>query len=94
MSRIADAMRAFLNTKQKENETLLDYTQRYKTICNIMESHIRGPIIIKEYIKLTKEYIKDKIEAKNDTNKKMLNPYDDKFDKSSANKLYAYIYIS
>ena len=79
-------MRAFLNTKHKENETLQDYTQRYKSSLNIMESHNGGPIIPKKYIKLTKEYFEDKIEAENDTNKQIPYLYDDKFIKSSANK--------
>ena len=58
-----------------------------------MESHKGGPIIIKEYIKLTKEYIQDKIESKNDANKNMPNLCDDKYIKLSTNKLYAYIYL-
>ena len=48
MSIIADTMRVFLNPKQKENETLQDYTPRYKTSRDIMELHIGEPIIIKK----------------------------------------------
>ena len=40
-----DAIRAFFNTKQKKSEPLQDYTRRFKTEKEIMESHIGGPII-------------------------------------------------
>ena len=45
MSIITDSIRAFLNTKQKESETLQDYTRRFKTSKEIMESHVGGPLV-------------------------------------------------
>ena len=56
MVNIAVTIRAFLQTKQKESEPLQDYTRRFKTAKEIMESHIGGPIILTKYIELTKEY--------------------------------------
>ena len=50
MAIITDAIGTFLNTKQKESESLQDYTQRFKTLKEIMESHIGGPIILSKYI--------------------------------------------
>ena len=41
MSIIANAMRALINAKQKEGESLQDYTQRFKTARDILESYIR-----------------------------------------------------
>ena len=46
MSVILDALKALLNTKQKEGETLQDYTKRFKIAREVLESHIRGPIIL------------------------------------------------
>ena len=45
----------FLNTKQKDIESLQEYTQRCKSAKDIIvESHIGGPI--KKYIELSKNY--------------------------------------
>ena len=53
MKTFADAIRTFLNTKQNESEPLQDYTRRFKTAKEIMESHIGGAIILIKYIELT-----------------------------------------
>ena len=60
---IADALRFLLNTKQKEKENLQDYTRRFKTNKEIIESHLGNPLIISKYIKQTKEYKKKEIEV-------------------------------
>ena len=44
MSIILEALKNMINVKQKEGETLQDYTKRFKTIAEVMESHIGGPI--------------------------------------------------
>ena len=46
MSIISDAFRAVFNTKQKEHESLQDYTRRFKTAREILESHLGGPIVL------------------------------------------------
>ena len=52
MSIISDAFRALWNTTQKENENLQDYTRRFKTSKDILESHLGGPIQLTKYVKL------------------------------------------
>jgi hypothetical protein len=44
MSTILDAIKSMINVKQRENESLQDYTKRFKTLMDAMESHIGGPI--------------------------------------------------
>jgi hypothetical protein len=51
MSIISDPFRAVFNTKQKESESLQDYTRHYKTSKEILESHLGGPIILARYVK-------------------------------------------
>jgi hypothetical protein len=56
MSIISDAFRAVLNVQQKENETLQDYTRRFKTSGEILESHLGGPIILSKFVKTMNGY--------------------------------------
>ena len=56
MSIIADAFRAFFNAKQKEKESLQDYTRRFKTAKEILESHIGGPIVLSKFMLTMEEY--------------------------------------
>ena len=56
MSIIADFIRAFINPKQKENESLHDFTRRFKTCRDIMESQLGGPIMLTKYIQTLPEY--------------------------------------
>ena len=46
-----------MNSKQKENESLYDYTRRFKTCRDIMESQLGSPIVLKKYIQTLPEYI-------------------------------------
>jgi hypothetical protein len=50
MSTIADSLKTFVNLKQKEDESLIDYTRRFKTSRDVLKSHIGGPIELPKYI--------------------------------------------
>ena len=56
MSIISDAFRSVFTAKQKEGENLQDYTRRFKTSTEILESHLGGPIILSKYIATMKGY--------------------------------------
>jgi hypothetical protein len=58
MSIILDLMKTLLNIRQKEPESLLDYTKRFKTARDVMKSHIGGPIILTNFVKNMKGYNK------------------------------------
>ena len=54
MSIITDALKTFINLKQRDGETLQDYTRRFKTSKDVLESHIGGPIILPKYVQSMK----------------------------------------
>jgi hypothetical protein len=56
MAIILDSFRSLINLKQKENESLQDYTKRYKTARDVLRSHIGGPIILTKYVNAMDEY--------------------------------------
>ena len=51
MSIISDSLKAFVNLKQKEGESLQDYTKRFKTSREVLETHMGGHIVIPKIIK-------------------------------------------
>lgn len=53
---ILDAMRALHNTKQKDGESLQDYTKRFKVARDVLVSHLGGPIIFSKIIEKTDAY--------------------------------------
>ena len=98
MAIIADAMRTYLNTKQKESQSLQDYTRRFKTSKEIMESHIGGPIILSKYIELTEEYKNDVQSHLNDFKNEIIasqepKSFETKCLRKTASKFYAYAYL-
>jgi hypothetical protein len=56
MSIILDALRALINLRQKENESLQEYTKRFKTSRDVLESHIGGPIELTKFMKNMVDY--------------------------------------
>ena len=81
MSIISDAMRACLSAKQRENEGLQDYTRRFKTSMEILESHIGGPLEIPKYVKTMDGY------DEASPNKRM------ELAKQASEQLFTYIYL-
>ena len=55
MTIIADAMCNLVNLKQKEDESLIDYTGRFKSAKDILETQIGGPIRLTKYIETMKD---------------------------------------
>ena len=91
---ISDAMRAFFNTKQKDNKSLQDFTRRLNTSKEITESHIGTPLLILKYIKTLPEYKNSmKLHEGDKDNTSAPNVYDKKWTKFAAIKIYAYIYL-
>jgi hypothetical protein len=56
LSIVLDSLRGLLNTKQKEGESFQDWTKRFRTSREIVESHFGGPLIIKKIIGSMTEY--------------------------------------
>ena len=97
MAIITDSIRTFLNTKQKESKSLQDYTRRFKTGKEIMESHIGGPIILSKYIELSTEYKNDVQSHQKDIADGLTiasqapSPFEEKYSRKAASKFYAYV---
>jgi hypothetical protein len=51
MSTITASFRAVFTARQKDGESLQDYTRRFKTSTEILESHLGGPIILEKFVK-------------------------------------------
>ena len=56
MSVILDAMRTLINTRQKENESLQDYTKQFRTTREVLEMQMGGSIMFPIVLKATKGY--------------------------------------
>ena len=56
MAIITDSYRTVFSTKQRENKSLQDYTRRFKTSREMLESHIGGLISSIKYIKTMPTY--------------------------------------
>ena len=51
MSVILDGFTTFFGTRQKDQESLQDYTIIFKTSYEVLKSHIGGPIQIQKFVK-------------------------------------------
>jgi hypothetical protein len=56
MSIILDFPNNMVNVKQKDYESLQEYTKRFKTLMDVMESHIGSPIELIKYTTKMKEF--------------------------------------
>ena len=55
MSIIFDAMHNLINLKQKEEESLIDYTSRFKAAKEIMVTQVGGPLKLTKYVQSMEE---------------------------------------
>jgi hypothetical protein len=56
---IMDAFRAFATTKQKEGESLQDFTKRFKVAKDVLENHLGSPIILTKFIAKMNGYVSE-----------------------------------
>ena len=81
MSIVSDAFRATFNTRQRENESLQDYTRRFKTSKEILESHVGGPVTISKFIKSMQGYDPNDVDIVEEMTKK------------AHEQLFSYVYL-
>ena len=53
---VIDAIKAFINMKQKDGEQLIDYLKRFKTARDVFISHLGGPLILSKLASQHKDY--------------------------------------
>jgi hypothetical protein len=56
MSIVLDSLRSLLNLRQREGETLQDWTRRFKTARDIFESHLGGPMILTKIVEMSMDF--------------------------------------
>ena len=59
MSIISQALRCLLNCKQKEKESLQDYTKRFRVAAEVLESHMGCPIYLLKLMTNMKDFDKN-----------------------------------
>ncbi len=64
-----------INTKQKEQESLQDYTKRFKTARDVLESHIGGPIELTKFMTTMKDYDESNVDAVEKCRKKAFSQF-------------------
>jgi hypothetical protein len=82
MSIIYDAITMLFGTKQKENESLQDYTKRFHVSRDVLESHMGGPIILTKLIEAMPGYDESIVSTR------------DKCRKDTYERFLAYVYLS
>jgi hypothetical protein len=60
---ISDSLKAFVNLKQKEGESLQDYTKWFKTSREVLERHMGGNIVIPKIIKSMQDCDEDDLDS-------------------------------
>ena len=65
MSIVLDAMRTLMSTKQKEGESLQDYTKRFRVARDVLKSHVGGPIILAKIVEAMDGYDEADSEKRN-----------------------------
>eukprot|EP00957_Ditylum_brightwellii_P038138 2883907-Ditylum_brightwellii.AAC.1 len=76
-----DAFRLSFNAKQKENKSLQDFTRRFKTSKDILESHLGGSIQLEKYV--------DTVDAYDESNEDSIV----NCTKEASEQLFAYVYL-
>jgi hypothetical protein len=56
---IMDALRAFTTSKQKEGESLQDFTKRFKVAKDVLENHQESPIILTKFSAKMSGYVSE-----------------------------------
>ncbi|MGL6008684.1 MAG: hypothetical protein ACRC1D_04435, partial [Culicoidibacterales bacterium] len=75
MSIVLDAMRTLMGTRQKENESLQDYTKRFRVARDVLKSHIGGPIVLTKIVETMKGYNEDDVEGTEKLRDKAFNQF-------------------
>ncbi len=83
MAIITDAIKTLFNLKQKDKESLIDYTRRFKTSMDVLSSYLGGPIVLTKHLNNNSTYT---------------SPYTSQTDKTrmtkeAHEKLMAYLYL-
>ena len=56
MATIFDALKAFVNCRQKDKKNIQDYTKRFKVVREVLISHLGGSIVLQKFVENLPDY--------------------------------------
>ena len=72
MKIVTNAIKNFVNLKQKDDESLIDYTTRFKTARDVMKAQMGAEIVLYKIVQTDPDYTKGTTQAEIDTNNKVI----------------------
>ena len=95
MKTICDAMKSLVNLKQKEDESAVDYMQRFKAARDVFISHAGKEFNFPKVVQESEEYkrYKDDLTSPIDALRKKAQDEVTEVIKSSSDEFYAYLYL-
>ena len=85
MKIVTGAIKNFINLKQKDDESLIDYTTRFKTARDVMKAQLGADLILHKVVMADPDYIKAETDADVENNKKITKKHYDRWQ--------AYLYL-
>ena len=86
MSVILDSLKTLLATRQKEGESLQDFTKRFRVTQEVLESHLGDPIILTKFLQATLGYTEEPTDEVEKQKNKIL-------EDQAFEQLLAYMYL-
>ena len=72
MKIVTSAIKNFVNLKQKDEESLIDYTTRFKTARDVLKAQLGGEILLHKIVKADPDYTKGRTESERESNNKVV----------------------
>ena len=85
MKIITSAIKTFVNLKQKDDESLIDYTNRFKTARDVLKAQLGSELVLHKVVNADTDYQKGESEATKDNNSKIIKKHYDRW--------IAYVYL-
>ncbi len=94
MKTIVDALKAFVNFRQKEDESTIDYLRRFKTARDVFISHVGKDFGFPRVVEEDQEFkeLEEKLANQTATVEEVKKKYDE-LNKMHMEKFYAYLYL-
>ena len=85
MKIVTSAIKNLVNLKQKEDESLIDYTTRFKTARDVMKAQLGSELVLHKIVETDGDYTKGTTQTEMDANKKVI--------KKHYERWLAYVYL-
>ena len=85
MKIITSAIKTFVNLKQKDDESLIDYTNRFKTARDVLKAQLGSELVLHKVVNADANYQEGDSEAIKDNNTKIIKKHYDRW--------IAYVYL-